>query len=76
MKTYQERVAERMRVIRETPHITTDWERQRQLDEMIADEKFGQFARPHRSHREPAEPSVTIQVRSLYTPDWSENHEA
>jgi hypothetical protein len=54
-----------------------DWEKEARYAEIRTEEMFGPEARKqlHKRHGE-AGASVTVQVRSLYSPDWSDQHEA
>jgi hypothetical protein len=53
-----------------------DWEKEARFAEIRTEEMFGYEAR-RKFHdvREGASP-IVVQVRSLYSPDWSDDHEA
>jgi hypothetical protein len=55
-----------------------DWEKEARFAEIRTEEMFGPEARKpfHVVKDGPDTPTTIIQVRSLYSPDWTENHEA
>ena len=55
-----------------------DWEKDARCAEIRTEEMFGHEARRkfHRPKGASNLPAIVVAVRALYTPDWSENHEA